>query len=596
MAEGSLSENLKAFMDYKVDAGDITSFENSESARILGRFSFWIEYNSVAYTQEDDQFKDCVGCFSYELPESSAAEGQGQCVYFMDNWVTTYNCLLVHAQVDEFGDKAPLFRAATDFYFNKYIMLLTTILTIYVVVLRLEQMRMDPTTKAAYGVPIFFHISCLIYSIWGRVLYKGHVASHRTIHKDDHGHHKHFNVHRDEPSLLEAIAVFGKTLREYMTSHIGKMFDATDEGGEENDVGGYGTIEDADNPELVDVDSNPLMKLPTEARAFLETGFHPVESGFYETLNAAVKYIVNATPYHKNDSNSGRGFEFRFMSRLVLVLSLVIIMFVELVVFVVGIFTEIFDKDDCGTYCNAQNMFFNYTAGGLVVFIQGCLLFTTVGTIYSGLFLASDTADALCKSWMKRFSGLRRLPAVADIPNHDASGDKNDMSVKLKDLLRLEPSVRRDAYERYLYMRHFMNAASKEWSPLLVLIFAFTLCACLICYVLLQDMPLTYYHRSVPLLGGLAAEFVLLIWPLYCLAYSNIRVDQIRETFYNCAPGDFASIGGVTEWTAFMTANSLYWNVMGIPITIEVMQSWFSYLIGFLPFILVVLKSVMGKA
>jgi hypothetical protein len=581
-------------MDFKVDAGDITSFENSESARILGRFSFWIEYNSVAYKQSDDDFKDCVGCFSYELAESSSEAGLGQCVYFMDNWVTTYNCLLVHAQVDEFGDKAPLFRAATDFYFNKYVMLLTTILTVYVVLLRLEQMRMDSTTKAAYGVPIFFHVSCLIYALWGRILYKGHLISHKTIKTDDHGHHKHFNVHRDEPPLLKSITSFWVNFSAYLNSHVRKMFDAPPEDAEE-DSGGYGTIEDADNPEIINVESNPLMKLPTESRAFLETGFHPVESGFYETLNAAVKYIVNATPNHKNDKSSGRAFEFRFTSRLVLILTLGFIISCEFLVLVVGMIYEIFDADDCGSYCDAQNMFFNFTGGGIVVFIQGCLLFNTVGTIYSGLFLASDTADALCKSWMKRFSGLRRLPAIADIPNHDGSANKDDMSVKLKDLLRLEPSVRRDAYERYLYMRHFMNAASNEWSPLLMLIFAFTVFACLVTYVLLEDEPLTNYHRSVPLLGGLAAEFLLLIWPLYCLAYSNIRVDQIRSTFYNCAPGDFAAIGGVTEWTTFMTANSLYWNVMGIPVTIQVMQSWASYLIGFVPFILVTLKTVLSS-
>jgi hypothetical protein len=351
----------------------------------------------------------------------------------------------------------------------------------------------------------------------------------------------------------------------------------------------YSEIADAlddDGPALIDPNENPLMNIDISKRVILETGFLPVGSGFYETLNAAVKYIVYCIPEHSGDVYSGKQFKFRFLTSLLILVAVIMVFVCAMFQWILQII-EIAEVDpDCGKQCDAQRLYFNLSGAGIIPFLQGMLLFSNVAVIYAGLFLASDTADALCRSWMKRFSGLRRMPNAVDVPDHGADDD----SARLKKLLKLEPSIRRDAYERYLYIRHFMAAASREWSPLLVLIFANTVFTGIMAYDILEAVPIWKWRTTVPLLSAMLGQFLLFVYPLYCLAYANIRVNLIRNTFYNCAPGDFASIGGVAEWTAFMSANTIYWNVMGIPITIEMIQSWGKYLIGIIPVVLGVLK------
>jgi hypothetical protein len=90
----------------------------------------------------------------------------------------------------------------------------------------------------------------------------------------------------------------------------------------------------------------------------------------------------------------------------------------------------------------------------------------------------------------------------------------------------------------------------------------------------------------------LVGEVLLFSSPFYNLAFANLRVDDIKLLFSNTSPGDFASMGGVGEWTGFMNASPLYWTCFGVPVTFTVMQSYFTTIVGFIPVITVLLKSL----
>lgn len=92
-------------------------------------------------------------------------------------------------------------------------------------------------------------------------------------------------------------------------------------------------------------------------------------------------------------------------------------------------------------------------------------------------------------------------------------------------MMLLAPLIRRDAYERYLIMHHFISELSSVWSSFLF----FTLLLSLV------STGLSYYlmvHTSDGFVGlylfAIAIETAMFVWPVWCVVRANSHVGIIK--------------------------------------------------------------------
>jgi ABC-type multidrug transport system fused ATPase/permease subunit len=189
----------------------------------------------------------------------------------------------------------------------------------------------------------------------------------------------------------------------------------------------------------------------------------------------------------------------------------------------------------------------------------------------------------LMSSWMDRYLHFQRLRIVdlkkylnKDSPYADVS-DKAFAGV-----------LRRDAFERYLLVSHFMKETSASWDLPIGLLMA-------VC------MLLTVFGSIFAILsfGNISAIILCLIFPIsgllipaFCIAYANTAMDQLRQILMHSVPMrdasyneaaddegnpllnrnpeqarqivlysvyDFEAIGGREEWLKYMDENPIYW-------------------------------------
>lgn len=214
---------------------------------------------------------------------------------------------------------------------------------------------------------------------------------------------------------------------------------------------------------------------------------------------------------------------------------------------------------------------------------------------------------------LRRISRIRRKPPKLDDDTDDDSDDndndnnnENDVNMKLlgpvsdyektkylelERLFILTPFIQRDAYERYLLIHHFVKQISDQWS-------LFLFC-CIFCS--LGATALTYYflYKSKQIIWqyifALVLEALFVIYPVACLAYANKHVENILLNFKFSSPDDYQILGSRDKWTDFTTKSPLYWTIIGIPITKNVLTAYASAASATLPVIIAMVAGVLKE-
>jgi hypothetical protein len=62
----------------------------------------------------------------------------------------------------------------------------------------------------------------------------------------------------------------------------------------------------------------------------------------------------------------------------------------------------LFEMTPANIFIHSVQFGFTYTIGGLITFLQGCFLYTSIGVIYCELFLTGDLANEICRNWAVR--------------------------------------------------------------------------------------------------------------------------------------------------------------------------------------------------
>jgi hypothetical protein len=394
--------------------GDITSFENAESARILARFKAWMHEKCSQHLIGDTDYAGCTA-FKFEDSVQAAKKGHVKALHLMDNWVTVFNAFVLNSDIDEFGLVAKVFSASADVVFNPVAILTGTILSIYICFLIWIQADMDPDNEFNYTIDILFNIILLTYYLWGRFIYKGSYLSSRKPH--------------EALSFEHEIVVAYDVIRKKACPGIT-----------------FGAYKPVDEPPVVN-EENPLTTLDGTTRFVLETQIIPEKVPYYQMLNIATKYCVWTSPDHGVDEEiavaiTGGGMKF-IEGSCTYVRAALIFVFLCCACSLFYHFREARPHcdDDDKAECRAAVFLFIATFGGILSFIRAIVIYSGTVVVFSGLALGGSLAHELCESWLHRFAALRRFKGPDE-------ADKGEENIQLKDMMRLSPAIRQDAYER----------------------------------------------------------------------------------------------------------------------------------------------------
>ena len=180
---------------------------------------------------------------------------------------------------------------------------------------------------------------------------------------------------------------------------------------------------------------------------------------------------------------------------------------------------------------------------------------------------------------MRRINRVHReLDSVEDIVEdiRDRSTEKGLLSAEVENdrqdlerLMLLVPFIKRDAYERYLLIYHFVKKVSDIWSAFLFWTVLISLASTGITYYLVL-VTLEFNHSKAQLWGFVLAvllEAALFIFPVACLVHANTHVDHILKNLL---------LGDRDTWREFTESAPLYWCIIGIPITRNVLFAYYS--------------------
>lgn len=251
-----------------------------------------------------------------------------------------------------------------------------------------------------------------------------------------------------------------------------------------------------------------------------------------------------------------------------------------------------------------------------IYFMQGALLqcfiiFGISGVVtflfFTTLYRISQISYILITSWIDRYLPLQRL--------------------KIRDLkhIKITKTLRKDAFERYLLIYHFMKETSMLWNLSICILITtsliVTICLAILCIVIPRFALTCVSLMPAPILGFIA--------PSGCIAYVNSAMTKITEVLQYSSPdfdtmddncdydledrienkvnsvhsdnnnksltfnnistkfyrnnsylkiaeieSDFEVIGGRTLWLEYIKENPIYWTIYGFAITAPVLRSF----------------------
>ena len=281
--------------------------------------------------------------------------------------------------------------------------------------------------------------------------------------------------------------------------------------------------------------------------------------GFYHLLDIAARFLDGM------DENASVGVLFKVVNKLQYFIW-IIFPLVALYSFVERwrYFIQCVSYDD-RSWCGYSQTYVYWSFFHLIPFACESILYVMFATVLNVLVYGSGVACGLTFSWIVRYSALRRVTI-----------DKTaciDGEFKPTQLAKL---VKRDAFERYLFIQHVMKYASKLWGFSLSLFFALSLLAMIYAYgtVLWYYSNEGYVSIMAVLIG--ATAFVVFGFILLTLMYANSAVDLVLDGILNSSKDDYEFIGNRGDWIEFINQAPCYWYIFGFAIT----RTWLAGFLG----------------
>lgn len=159
-------------------------------------------------------------------------------------------------------------------------------------------------------------------------------------------------------------------------------------------------------------------------------------------------------------------------------------------------------------------------------------------------------------------------------------------------MLPLTPLIKRDAFERYLLIYNYVNNMSALWGGYLFTILFVSVLSTILTYYLLIISNGTAIGEIWGYILALVVEFVLFVYPVWCLQYANSNVDQILLNFRLASPEDYMLLGNRDDWKSFTKETPLYWTIVGVPITRKTLLAYLSAALPTLPLVLAVMFKI----
>ena len=188
-------------------------------------------------------------------------------------------------------------------------------------------------------------------------------------------------------------------------------------------------------------------------------------------------------------------------------------------------------QDVVNTFCGVYRLQFILSFGCITLFLNSFIFLEAVVISLVGLLYGAEISFRMSKSWIARFSDLRKLHEELQSKEWDDSNmnrqQQNEfLKLSTKDIV---PHISRDAFEHYLYMRRYMKLAGNIWSGAIVGMFCLMifLSATYALALYINHTDLTSQKLAYFLFPLISNFLILFVFPLCCIAHANEAVSPL---------------------------------------------------------------------
>lgn len=233
------------------------------------------------------------------------------------------------------------------------------------------------------------------------------------------------------------------------------------------------------------------------------------------------------------------------------------------------------------------------------IFISGVVLFLAFSTLQKTVWICHH----LIRSWVDLYQPLQRLK-IKELERFIQTNIETNIETNIdiinkpskKNLTanNLGKMIRRDAYERYLFIESYIRETSKSWNFLLAFIFMY--CIFISAIFLLGTVQFGSF-AAVICLFVFIVHASLLVLTSVSLAFANFAMLKVQEKMnYNVPESeiyselelesdnegegdmdtpitDYEILGGHQELLKFFSDNPIYWTVFGFAVTPTVLHT-----------------------
>ena len=229
------------------------------------------------------------------------------------------------------------------------------------------------------------------------------------------------------------------------------------------------------------------------------------------------------------------------------------------------------DSSEAVDYSCSSNKFGMYFQLGYFLFFVN-LSFNISGIIatFSGLIYGSFICHTLVDSFMRRYKMLRKLkiPSFSDMKDKEFTAEEK---TKIKFIEMVSSYLKRDCYERYIFIKTLMEQISQIWSGLLtgILIVSSILVVFYYALILITGLSTTYITIAI-------LNVIIFATPTVCCSFANSAMDLLFFKLRTSGPDDYTAIGGRDNFINYATDTPCYWYIFGFAIT----PSWLAGFVG----------------
>jgi len=288
--------------------------------------------------------------------------------------------------------------------------------------------------------------------------------------------------------------------------------------------------------------------------------------GFYEMLDIAGKYLYQQRLYAKIPRN-------KIVENYIVVMSVLVALGVGY-----GWYSNLVNYISCQKNgdpegvdfsCKSSEFGMYFQLGYVLFFINLTLNIWGIVATFSGLIYGSFICHTLVDSFMRRYKMLRKLkiPSFADIKDREFT---NEEQIQIKFIETAASYLKRDCYERYIFIKTLMEQVSQIWSGLLTGILIVSSILVIFYYVIILISGTVFYVPT----DVMAA--IIFSTPTICCSYANSAMDLLFFKLKTSGPDDYSAIGGRDNFIEYATNTPCYWYIFGFAIT----PSWLAGFVG----------------